>query len=60
MNTDKIMCADYVNNMEGKDCEKVADQWCLEHGFKLCMSCFEERRQDSYEEQMWTDRGGRD
>ena len=46
MSTDKIMCADYVNNMEGKDCEKVADQWCLEHGFKLCISCFEIRRQD--------------
>ena len=60
MSTDKIMCADYVNNVEGDNCEKVADEWCLEHGFKLCLSCLEERRQDSQEEQMWTDRGGRD
>ena len=30
MSTDKIMCADYVNNVEGDNCEKVADEWCLE------------------------------
>ena len=60
MSTDKIICEDYVNNMEGRDCERVADQWCLEHGFRLCIPCFEVKRQDSEEEKFWAERGGRD
>ena len=60
MSADKIMCEDYENQIEGDGCEKVADKWCIEHGFNLCAICFEVRRQDAAEEQMWADRGGRD